>query len=882
MKSFILPIAFITLFNLNVSSQEQVFFIGKVTDSLNIGLEGANILLLNKEGKFPPSFGISGVDGRFRVPIRSNNTYELKISFIGYQSIEKNLQVKDKDLAMDFVMYESPNILEEVVIKYKPALQIKKDTLLYQVDSFASGKERKLAELLKKLPGIDVTKDGEVIVNNKKVTKVLVEGKTFFDGRTKMAVENIPADAINEVQIIDGFNETSFLKEFIDSEDMAMNLVLKEDKKKFVFGDIEAGLGVEEKYRFHPSLFKYGPKFISNLIADYNNTPERSFTIRDYISFEGELTPEKFREILKSPVARFISQSDFNKNDHFFAGLNNQWNPDEKNELRLFAIGLKDDYESNMFSSRIYLANQNPERRVNSANSSSRLNLLKLNYKFTPQENFKLSFLAEYSGAKNTSKETNITMSDVESDYTSSNNLRDENLEISLDVAKKFTENNSAVANLAYYWYDSNKIQQWDSNINFYPNSLNLMTANRYLLQSPEVSKRNEFKYDIKDYYKPSRTNLLTSKIKGEINNIKINTGLGQLLDSDSLFEISNFNNFFSSTYANILLGLGYKQIFGDFNLNFDLDYQYLYWIDKFDDRRQSVVNQNLLPEFSLEWQRSDNFNISFSYSKERYAPFSFQRFPGLRLQDFNIIYGGQANLQQSISETFVLKASNYRPYGLSIYTSLSYSKYRNQIINSFNFSGISGSITPINVQDDGDRYNINLRLTYGRPYWKMSVNNIWSENSFPTFYNSILATNKAKTLISDFNMKTLFEDYPNIAIGLQNNFSINESLNFSNKTNLLDAEIQFNYDIKDWKIEGSYKQTLYNNLTESNKFDYNNIGASIFYNKEDSPWEFGVNGFNLGNSKRIISNSTSSQLFQESTTLLFPRTIMLNIFYKF
>ena len=104
------------------------------------------------------------------------------------------------------------------------------------------------------------------MVRGKKVTRVLVENKTFFTGNSKLAVNNIPADAVDKVEVLDNYNEVAMLKGLQDSEDMAMNILLKEDKKKFVFGDIEVGAGIKDRYLLHPNLFYYSPDTNINFI----------------------------------------------------------------------------------------------------------------------------------------------------------------------------------------------------------------------------------------------------------------------------------------------------------------------------------------------------------------------------------------------------------------------------------------------------------------------------------------------------------------------------------------------------------------------------------------------------------------------------------------
>ena len=266
---------------------QQTKIQGKVTDTLNKPLPYANILAVPQADDQSVKFAITENDGSYKLGLAKNQTYELTVSYLGYKPQKLTLTTTNHDLIKNFVLQENPDQLDEVKITYTPPVTIKKDTITYDVSRFVTGEERKLRDALKKLPGVEVDREGNVNVNGKKVTKVLVENKTFFTGNSKLAVNNIPADAVDKVEVLDNYNEVAMLKGLQDSEDMAMNILLKEDKKKFVFGDIEAGAGIEDRYLLHPNLFYYSPKTNVNFIGDLNNQGIKSFTFSDYLEFEG-------------------------------------------------------------------------------------------------------------------------------------------------------------------------------------------------------------------------------------------------------------------------------------------------------------------------------------------------------------------------------------------------------------------------------------------------------------------------------------------------------------------------------------------------------------------------------------------------------------------
>ena len=192
------------------------------------------------------------------------------------------------DIVKDFELIEEENTLDDVEITFEMPITIKGDTIVYNADSFSNGTERKLEDVLKKLPGVEINENGEIEVEGKTVRKVMVEGKDFFDGDSKVASQNIPADAIDKIEVLRNYNEVGPMRGVgDDSDNIALNIKLKDGKKNFWFGEITAGIGTNEGYLVHPKLFYYSPKTSINVITDFNNIGEIPFTMQDYYRFTG-------------------------------------------------------------------------------------------------------------------------------------------------------------------------------------------------------------------------------------------------------------------------------------------------------------------------------------------------------------------------------------------------------------------------------------------------------------------------------------------------------------------------------------------------------------------------------------------------------------------
>ncbi|MDX5586653.1 MAG: carboxypeptidase-like regulatory domain-containing protein [Aureibaculum sp.] len=290
MKNITLVLLFTILPLISIS--QNVKFEGTVKDTLGNPLEMANVIAFKKGTKFLQSYSITDSKGNYRLTLEQGQEYTFKVSYLGYdtQNIDILIDNTSATLEKHIVLKESNESLSEVELTYEMPVQIIGDTIVYNTDSFVSGKEKKLEDVLKKLPGIDIDDNGEIEVEGKKVDKVLVEGKEFFDGDSKIATQNIPANAIDKVQVLKNYNEVSGMRGVTNNEDnIALNIKLKSGKNKFWFGEINAGVGENEKYLAKPKLFYYSPEKSINILADFNNIGETPFTRRDYFRFTGGL-----------------------------------------------------------------------------------------------------------------------------------------------------------------------------------------------------------------------------------------------------------------------------------------------------------------------------------------------------------------------------------------------------------------------------------------------------------------------------------------------------------------------------------------------------------------------------------------------------------------
>ena len=216
-------LSILLLFSISLA-YSQVRFEGKISDAFGNNIMGANVIAIEKESKILDGFGISSDTGYFRVSLKKGKEYEIKVSFIGFKEIVFDLNLTE-NFEKNIILEEQAEALDEVEIVYEMPVTIKGDTIVYNADSFNTGTEKKLADVLKNLPGVEINEDGRVEVEGKEISKITVEGKDFFDGDSKLATQNLPAKAVGKIEVLRNFTEAGQLRNVTNNEDnIAWNL----------------------------------------------------------------------------------------------------------------------------------------------------------------------------------------------------------------------------------------------------------------------------------------------------------------------------------------------------------------------------------------------------------------------------------------------------------------------------------------------------------------------------------------------------------------------------------------------------------------------------------------------------------------------------------
>ncbi len=286
----ILCLSFLSLL-ITISSvaQSEIDLTGKVVGAGDESLMSATVVLLSQADSTLVSFSLTDNEGLFVVKDLPYADYIMQVTYLGYQQYSNPISVKNgfESNVGVIKLIQSNTALEQVEIKGEHVpMVVKKDTLEYNAAAFQTQPNEVVEDLLRKLPGVEVDNDGTITAQGEEVQSVTVDGKKFFGDDPTIATKNLPADAIDKVQIFDKKSDIAEFSGMDDGErEKTINLELKADRRKGQFGNIEAGYGTDDRYKGRLSLNRFSTNTQISAIGNFNNINEQGFSSADYVSF---------------------------------------------------------------------------------------------------------------------------------------------------------------------------------------------------------------------------------------------------------------------------------------------------------------------------------------------------------------------------------------------------------------------------------------------------------------------------------------------------------------------------------------------------------------------------------------------------------------------
>ena len=900
---------FSTIFLLIFSfSYSQIRLVGHVKDSLGNGLELANVIAINKATSALDSYGITNEDGRYKLNLKKNTIYSIQVSYIGMKSAAERLETLTSDLTKDFVL-EEDNLLDEVELTYEMPVTVSGDTLTYNADSFNKGTERKLEDVLENLPGVEINDDGQVEVEGKVVTKVMVEGKDFFDGDSKLATKNIPSNAVDKVQVLKNYAEVGQLSGVTNNQDnIALNIKLKEGKKNFWFGNILGGGGEPEVhpktdnlYLIQPKLFYYSPEYSLNFIGDLNNTGEVAFSRRDYFNFTGGF---------KRPSASSGTSINLGNNDIGFLTLQNNrakdintkfgaanfsWSPKSSLDLGGFAIfsnsrnELQENRSIQYTDAGIGIPNEETQSNTFQENN---LGMLKLSTKYQRDANNQFEY--EIFGQLSQSEQDQRFFSSINQSIDQFEEVTPFNLSQNLNYYYTLDEKNIFALEAQHVLKDEDPLYNaiLEDKFSYDATAENLgldQFQSNYDLSQEKRVKSNQLDAKL-DYWrilnKKSNLNFTFGTI---FSQQKFNSNIFQFLDDGSQYDsspsdISDINSI-DYKFTDLYLGLHYRLKTGIFTITPGIS-GHAYNVNNTQFGQKTTDNFfRFLPDLNviIQLKKSETLNLNYRMQTQFTDVSNFAS--GLVLNNYNSLFSGNPYLENALSHNVSLFYYSFNMFNYTnVFASLNYNKSIDNIRTQSVFQ--PGSVirvsTPFNSPFADESMNASGRFqrTFGKIRGTLRANLNYS--IFNQFIQNRRSENETFSQTYRAQIRTNFRTAPNLDLSyrytIQDNNLGQNSTKFFTKSPTIELDALF---LKSFTLKTDYSFNDFSDEVDTiNTFEFWN--ASLSYRKdEDSKFEYELRATNLLDTRSQNQSNAGNISVSATEYFIQPRYITLRIRFE-
>ncbi|HSU28627.1 MAG TPA: outer membrane beta-barrel protein [Chitinophagaceae bacterium] len=766
----------------------------------------ATVTVVEKKDSSLVTFTMTDNKGYFELKGIPNGEYRLLITHISYHNSNTFFTISDakKNLELgNIVMNDRIKVLQEAIVGEAPPVTMINDTVQYNASSFKTQPNASVEQLLKKLPGVKVEKDGTIKAQGEKVNRVLVDGKEFFGNDPKLATKNLPADAIDKVQVYDKQSDQAQLTGFEDGNyEKTINLKLKKDKKKGVFGKVSAGAGTDGRYqgKFNVNSFK-GARQLST-IGMGNNTNTEGFSFMDMLNFSGELARLKSGMSGGGNININISGDDA-AGMGLGGGGNRGINTTRGGGINYNnIIGTKLDFQSNYFYNMFnpnneshiqrqyllpdssYFYNQNSY--TDNITNNHRLNLNMLyqldsmtTLRITPSFSYQLNDNRSNTDYETLTEEKNLTNKGFSNTignnegfnfrndiiYRKKFSRKGRTLSLSLQTSLNKSHGGGNLSSINTFYNPNGTVLRKDSLEQTNTTTADLLGYNARIVYTEPLWRKSLMEFSVGR----SNTKNTSQKITHDYNKISgkydmLNNSLTNDFENEYSYTNGGFRTRTQKKKYNYALGITWQEA--------ELKGKIISGVK---DSLISKKFDNLLPNARFQYNFSKYKSLSLNYNTSTNQPTMAQLQPVPDNSNSLLIREGNPDLKQEFVNTIQAHFNAISPYkNRNFFGFFTFMSTRNKIVNydTVNQFGVRRT-KPVNVKG---AYNMNGSLSYSMPVRFLKGTIEFSSNggysSGKQFINTIGNTIKTLTLGPGVRLDMTPSDKLNLGLGAELNYN--------------------------------------------------------------------------------------------------------------
>jgi hypothetical protein len=885
---------------------------GIVTDTLSSPMPSSTVMLMNPKDSSLVNFGVTDAKGSFEMKGISKGDYQVKVSFIGFATFTKNVSTSDFtspiiDIGKLKLESKSRELDELIVQAEKSPVTVKRDTIEFNAGSFKTKINANVEDLLKKMPGMEVQTDGTIRAQGEQVQRVMVDGREFFGRDPKLATRNLPADAVDKVQVFDKKSDQAVFTGIDDGQrEKTINLELKEEKRNGAFGNIMGGTGTVDRWQGRASINRFGKGKQLSFLGMGNNVNEQGFSMDDYMNFSGGSQ----QMMAGGGGMMAVSAGGDNQN-----GVPLNFGGRQNGIVTNYAGGLnfnrdftpKTKMSSSYFYNRV---DQNVNQELDRINylPNGTFNFNQDSKQLNQNDNHRLNFSLDHllDSANSLRFTANAT-------YTASNQtLQSESKTTSGDVLKNGSarstetqsDNTNITSNLLYRHRFGKKGRSFSANLNVGVSQSvsdgSLQSTNEFFNQvyeKNELLQTNNQRTDNQTYGTTlSYTEPLGNRKYLEFN-YNVRNNLNQI--TRDVFDVANgaekLNDSLAVLYdVNYLYnrpGVNFRVNRQKFNFAVGASYQMTDLTGEVRKRSTDATIDrsfnNLLPVVRFNYDFSNMKHLRFDYETSMQEPSIQQLQPVVDNTDQLNLSVGNPNLKPGYSHRFNFSYTQFDPgkfIGFFAFINSSYTTKAiaySQTIDPGTFIRLS---MPVNVDD-----NVNVRGNFNLAFPIKKLNGRFGIGPSTAFTRNINILNDQENTARQYtlggNVRYDYTLKDILTIGLNANvshqttdYSFSTSQEYLNETYTADVNLTI---LKNYSLNGSFDFYRYNSKTTDfeQTIPMLNLSVSRFLFKAKSG-ELKVGVINLLDKSLSVSQSASVNYLQQTTTNNLGRYLMVSFTY--
>ncbi|MDB5252213.1 MAG: TonB-dependent receptor [Flaviaesturariibacter sp.] len=907
------------------------------TATTKVPLDDATVSIMNAKDSSLVSFSLSSNSGYFEIKNLEAGSYYLLVSYAGFETVKRSFSISAEkpveDLA-EIKMGKAFRTLNEVVVTDVAPIKVKGDTVEFNAGSFKTKPNANVEDLLKKLPGVQVEKDGTVKAQGETVQKVYVDGKEFFGNDPKLATKNLSADMVESVQVYDDMSEQAKFSKIDDgSKSKAINIKLKKDKKNGLFGKAMAGYGSDNRYDATLSLNRFKGNRQISLIGAANNVNKQGFAFSDVISSMGGMGAMMNgggggmgggNMVMgsrtgggggASPVggasATGISRS-------LSTGLNYRdvWSPKIDANGSLFYSNTRNEKIQNSLrqtalSPDTTLLNSTNSRGI-SQNSNLRFNM-RIEYRIDSMN----SLLYTPSMTMQRSESNSLDSSLVSTSATGGNHLLSRSLNRSTSERNGYNLNQNLLWRHRFARPGRTVTLGWTNALSHSKGEGNAFSPITYFdaagnpamtrTQDQETEQRTDANNNTvsTSYTEPIGRNKILELNYAYTNNHstsdRVANSYNPLSGKYDVVSMSQTNSF-DNRYQSNRVGANFRIQQRKYNYQLGMGLQFGELTNHTQRAsngfKDSVTKQsytNLFPTANFTYNFARSKSLRFSYRGRTNQPGVSQLQPITDSSNLLYITKGNPALGQEFSNSFNASYSTFNMISFKYYAAnINFSQTSNKIVNHVTIAP-NGSQTTQPINMDG-AYNGSAFFALGMPMRKVKGLNI-NLNSVAVYNHDVSRQTDFKSGMQDNYTNTLLLTQ---TAGVSYNYKdkldlgFNGGLTYNDFHNKLQKATNQSYLSQTYSVDATY--TFKHNIILSSDFDYFvNNGRAAGFNQNVPMWNasiakqflkakqaevrFSVN--DILNQNQSVTRNTGANYFEDVQTNVLRRYFMLSFTYN-